>query len=153
TAPPELLFTAAVFGPPPPHPATTWGGTGPKRTVPSSSFHPDNPSHRNYLCSPENAKIRPNLTKIQGARSPPPAAISGDQGLTWRRLSGVETDPIRGVGCTGVEILGNVQFIGELCRNFGRESRSLVSGPGIGVMSEFQRICLGFWENSGRVLS
>ncbi|BBH01401.1 hypothetical protein Prudu_011656 [Prunus dulcis] len=23
-------------------------------------------------------------------------------GLTWRRLSGVETDPIRGVGCTGV---------------------------------------------------
>ncbi|BBG93331.1 Leucine-rich repeat protein kinase family protein [Prunus dulcis] len=23
-------------------------------------------------------------------------------GLAWRRLSGVETDPIRGVGCTGV---------------------------------------------------
>ncbi|BBH06313.1 hypothetical protein Prudu_017933 [Prunus dulcis] len=30
---------------------------------------------------------------------------------------------------------GNVQFIGRLCRNFGRKSRSLVSGPGIGVMS------------------
>ncbi|KAI5314854.1 hypothetical protein L3X38_044030 [Prunus dulcis] len=37
-----------------------------------------------------------------GSDLPPPAAISGDQGLKWRRLSGVETDPIRGVGCTGV---------------------------------------------------
>ncbi|KAI5324750.1 hypothetical protein L3X38_033823 [Prunus dulcis] len=26
---------------PPSHPATAWGGTGPKRTVPSSSSHPD----------------------------------------------------------------------------------------------------------------
>ncbi|KAI5317158.1 hypothetical protein L3X38_036865 [Prunus dulcis] len=37
-----------------------------------------------------------------GSDLPPPAAISGDQGLAWRRLSGVETDPIRDVGCTGV---------------------------------------------------
>ncbi|KAI5314569.1 hypothetical protein L3X38_043745 [Prunus dulcis] len=33
---------------------------------------------------------------------PPPATKSDEQGLAWRRLSGVETDPIRGVGCTGV---------------------------------------------------
>ncbi|BBN69259.1 xyloglucan xylosyltransferase 5, partial [Prunus dulcis] len=58
------------------------------------------------------ARMSPELRRL---RSPPPAAISGDQGtsqdfgfttsttkwksgLTWRRLSGVETDPIRGVG-------------------------------------------------------
>ncbi|KAI5328349.1 hypothetical protein L3X38_027746 [Prunus dulcis] len=34
-------FQAVVFGPPPSHPATAGGGTGPKRTVPSSSSHPD----------------------------------------------------------------------------------------------------------------
>ncbi|CAL9001522.1 unnamed protein product [Prunus brigantina] len=28
---------------------------------------------------------------------------------------------------------------GRLCQIFGRKSRSLVSGPGIGVMSEFRR--------------
>ncbi|BBN69419.1 Putative disease resistance TIR-NBS-LRR class protein [Prunus dulcis] len=44
-----------------------------------------------------------------------------------------------------VEILGNVQFIGRLCRNFGRKSRPLVSGPGIGVMS-------GIPKDSSRVL-
>ncbi|BBG96911.1 hypothetical protein Prudu_005870 [Prunus dulcis] len=33
-------------------------------------------------------------------------------------LSGVLTDPIRGVGCTGVEILGNVPFIGETLPKF-----------------------------------
>ncbi|BBG93385.1 Leucine-rich repeat family protein [Prunus dulcis] len=52
-----------------------------------------------------------------------------------------------------VEILGNVQFIGRLCRNFGRKSRSLVSGPASGRCRDFQRSRLGFWENSGRVLS
>ncbi|CAL2238356.1 unnamed protein product [Prunus armeniaca] len=29
--------------------------------------------------------------------------------------------------------------LGRLCQIFGRKSRSLVSGPGIGVMSEFRR--------------
>ncbi|CAL9004313.1 unnamed protein product, partial [Prunus brigantina] len=40
-APAQLLFTAGVFGPPPSHPATAWGGTGPKRTRPPPSFHHD----------------------------------------------------------------------------------------------------------------
>ncbi|BBN69654.1 AP2/B3-like transcriptional factor family protein, partial [Prunus dulcis] len=38
---PRVTVHSGGFRPPPPHPATTWGGTGPKRTVPSSSFHPD----------------------------------------------------------------------------------------------------------------
>ncbi|BBN67230.1 hypothetical protein Prudu_17S000100 [Prunus dulcis] len=42
---------------------------------------------------------------------------------------------------------------GRLCRNFGRKSRSLVSGPDIGGCQEFQRVRPGFWKNSGRVLS
>ncbi|BBH08366.1 organic cation/carnitine transporter 3 [Prunus dulcis] len=46
---------------------------------------------------------------------------------------------------------GNVQFIGRLCRNFGRKSRSLVSGPGIGVMSGIPKGSSGFWENLGRI--
>ncbi|BBN68122.1 HXXXD-type acyl-transferase family protein [Prunus dulcis] len=39
---------------------------------------------------------------------------------------------------------------GRLCRNFGRKSRSLVSGPGIGVMSGIPKGSSGFWENLGR---
>ncbi|BBN70470.1 hypothetical protein Prudu_1483S000100 [Prunus dulcis] len=58
-------------------------------------------------------------------------------GRTWRRLSGVLTDPIRGVGCTG----------GRLCRNFGRKSRSLVSGPGIGDV----RNSKGFISDFGKI--
>ncbi|KAI5324091.1 hypothetical protein L3X38_033164 [Prunus dulcis] len=62
---------------------------------------------------------------------PPPAAISGDQGLTWRRLSGVETDPIRGVGCTGV--WGDITVVW-----YGRTWRRLsgvLTGPIRGVGS------------------
>ncbi|BBN67806.1 hypothetical protein Prudu_191S000600 [Prunus dulcis] len=35
-----------------------------------------------------------------------------------------------------VEILGNVQFIGETLLKFGRKSRFLVSGPDIGSIEE-----------------
>ncbi|BBN68064.1 Leucine-rich repeat family protein, partial [Prunus dulcis] len=44
--------------------------------------------------------------------------VPPSESRTWRRLSGVSTGPIRGVGCTGVEILGNVQFIGETLPKF-----------------------------------
>ncbi|KAI5314980.1 hypothetical protein L3X38_044156 [Prunus dulcis] len=36
-----LLFTTVVFGPQLSHPAIAWGSTGPKRTGPPSSFHPN----------------------------------------------------------------------------------------------------------------
>ncbi|BBN70431.1 organic cation/carnitine transporter 3, partial [Prunus dulcis] len=77
--PPELLFTAAVFGPPA-HPATTWGGTGPKRTVPSSSFHPDQsqPPEPPVLAGKckNPTEFNPKFKELD---LPPPAAISGDQ--------------------------------------------------------------------------
>ncbi|CAL8076862.1 unnamed protein product [Prunus armeniaca] len=34
---------------------------------------------------------------------------------------------------------GWIVFPGRLCQIFGRKSRSLLSGPGIGVMSKFRR--------------
>ncbi|BBH01585.1 hypothetical protein Prudu_011889 [Prunus dulcis] len=43
--------------------------------------------------------------------------------------------------------------LGILCQNFGRESRFLVSGPGIGKMSEQRLGPLRFPEIPGRVLS
>ncbi|BBH05824.1 organic cation/carnitine transporter 3 [Prunus dulcis] len=48
-----------------------------------------------------------------------------------------------------VEILGNVQFIGRLCRNFGRKSRSLVSGPGIGDVRISKGVVSGFGKIRG----
>ncbi|BBG93576.1 RNA-dependent RNA polymerase family protein [Prunus dulcis] len=52
-----------------------------------------------------------------------------------------------------VIILGNFQFLGRLCRNFDKKSRSLVSGPGIGVMSGIPQDSSRVSGNSGRVLS
>ncbi|BBG92838.1 Putative disease resistance TIR-NBS-LRR class protein, partial [Prunus dulcis] len=52
-------------------------------------------------------------------------------GLAWRRLSGVETDPIRGVGCTGV--WGDIRIVW-----YGRTWRrlsSVLTGPIRGVGS------------------
>ncbi|BBH01187.1 cold shock domain protein 1 [Prunus dulcis] len=45
--------------------------------------------------------------------------------------------------------VGFLKFTGGLCQNFGKESRFLVSGPGIGVMSEQRRDSLRFPKNSG----
>ncbi|KAI5317584.1 hypothetical protein L3X38_037291 [Prunus dulcis] len=42
---------------------------------------------------------------------------------------------------------------GRFCRNFGRKSRSLVSGPGIGVMSGIPQDSSLVLGNSKRVLS
>ncbi|KAI5317435.1 hypothetical protein L3X38_037142 [Prunus dulcis] len=41
----------------------------------------------------------------------------------------------------------------RLCRNFGRKSRSLVSGPSIGVLSGIPQDSSRVSGNSGRVLS
>ncbi|BBG93506.1 plant U-box 24, partial [Prunus dulcis] len=77
-SPPELLFTAAIFGPP--HPATTWGGTGPKRTVPSSSFHPDQSQPPEPTVLAEKCKNPTEFNpKFKELNLPPPAAISGYQ--------------------------------------------------------------------------
>ncbi|BBN70437.1 hypothetical protein Prudu_1474S001800, partial [Prunus dulcis] len=43
----------------------------------------------------------------------------------------------------------SVGLLGGLCQNFGKESRFLVSGPGIGVMSEQRRGPLRLPGNSG----
>ncbi|BBG98894.1 hypothetical protein Prudu_008411 [Prunus dulcis] len=89
-----------------------------------------------------------------------------------------ETLSICGVGCSGIwkdsvywlgsspmaldvlelqdyrnEVLGLLNLQGRVCQNFGRESRFLVSEPGIGKMSEQRRGPLRFWEISRRVLS
>ncbi|KAI5334565.1 hypothetical protein L3X38_024698 [Prunus dulcis] len=56
-------------------------------------------------------------------------------GLAWRRLSGVETDPIRGVGCTGV--WGDIRIVW-----YGRTWRRLS-----GVLTDPIRGvgCTGVW--------
>ncbi|BBG98595.1 Leucine-rich receptor-like protein kinase family protein [Prunus dulcis] len=89
-------------------------------------------------------------------------------------LSGVLTGPIRGVGCTGVwgdyvEILGNVQFIGETLPKFRQKvsvfskwarhrgdvgiSKGVVSGLGkFGrVLSRKRRKKEGEWVERKRV--
>ncbi|BBN70478.1 LRR and NB-ARC domains-containing disease resistance protein [Prunus dulcis] len=87
--PPLLLFTTVFFGPPPSHPATAWGGTGPKRTVPSSSSHPDQSQPLNHLCSPENAKIRPVLT--QNSKSL--FSLISSPNLTSKEFTDRESEP------------------------------------------------------------
>ncbi|BBH07568.1 AP2/B3-like transcriptional factor family protein [Prunus dulcis] len=66
------------------HPATTWGGTGPKRTVPSSSFHPDQsqPPEPPVLAGKckNPTEFNPKFKELD---LPPPAAISGDQADGW----------------------------------------------------------------------
>ncbi|KAI5342943.1 hypothetical protein L3X38_010819 [Prunus dulcis] len=56
-------------------------------------------------------------------------------GLAWRRLSGVETGPIRGVGCTGV--LGDVVIVwyGRTCHRLS----GVLTGPirGVGCTGVF----------------
>ncbi|BBH07144.1 organic cation/carnitine transporter 3, partial [Prunus dulcis] len=62
------------------HIPTTWGGTGPKRTVPSSSFHPDQsqPPEPPVLAGKckNPTEFNPKFKELD---LPPPAAISGDQ--------------------------------------------------------------------------
>ncbi|BBH05692.1 Ankyrin repeat family protein, partial [Prunus dulcis] len=57
------------------------GGTGPKRTVPSSSFHPDQsqPPEPPVLAGKCKTPTEFN-PKFKELDLPPPAAISGDQG-------------------------------------------------------------------------
>ncbi|BBN67704.1 AP2/B3-like transcriptional factor family protein, partial [Prunus dulcis] len=134
TAPPVTVHSGG-FGPPPSHPATAGGGTGPKRTVPSSSSHPDQsqPSEPPVLAGKckNPTGFNPNFKELVLSHFFSKFDESCDRErsdrLAWRRLSGVETDPIRGVGCTGVwgdirismvEILGNVPFIGETLPKF-----------------------------------
>ncbi|KAI5312823.1 hypothetical protein L3X38_041997 [Prunus dulcis] len=52
-----------------------------------------------------------------------------------------------------LKFLGLFKLQGRLCQNFGRKSRPLVSGPSIGVMSEFPHDSSQVSRNSGRVLS
>ncbi|BBG92320.1 AP2/B3-like transcriptional factor family protein, partial [Prunus dulcis] len=167
------------------------GWHGPKRTVPSSSFHPDQSQPVESPMIARKCKNRSILTQNSRSsicliRSPiQTSKVSRGVGYPALRqtpyvalvvsaygeicdimlrshvaLFGVLTDPIRGVGSTGIwgdngkyremnkgknyvwpdpsmriVILENVQFTGETFPNFGRKSRSLVSGPGIRVMS------------------
>ncbi|BBG97006.1 hypothetical protein Prudu_005993 [Prunus dulcis] len=52
-----------------------------------------------------------------------------------------------------LKFLGLFKLQGRLCQNFGRKSQSLVSGLGIGVMSEFPQDSSRVSGNSGQVLS
>ncbi|CAL9000262.1 unnamed protein product [Prunus brigantina] len=76
---PLLLFTAGVFGPPPSHPATAWGGTGPKRTGTPPSFHPNQsqplepPVVAGKCKNPTD--FNPKFTELV---LPPPGTVSGD---------------------------------------------------------------------------
>ncbi|BBN68912.1 LRR and NB-ARC domains-containing disease resistance protein, partial [Prunus dulcis] len=59
-----LLFTAAVFGPPPPHPATTRGGTGPKEPCRLPLPIPTGLSPCTDRSSPESGENRSVFTRF-----------------------------------------------------------------------------------------
>ncbi|BBN67836.1 HXXXD-type acyl-transferase family protein, partial [Prunus dulcis] len=92
------------------------GGTGPKRTVPSSSFHPDQsqPTERPVLAGKCKNPIEFN-PKFKELDPPPPAAISGDQDRTIVSDPTVRSEPnlrtsvlyvIEPIGTSGSEFGG-----------------------------------------------
>ncbi|KAI5327421.1 hypothetical protein L3X38_026817 [Prunus dulcis] len=96
----------------------------------SSSSSPSRLPPLASVVSPENGEESAAVVDLS-----PPATDSDERGLAWRRLSGVETGPIRGIGCTSV--WGDIVIVWH-----GRTWRRLsgvLTGPIRGVG------CTGVW--------
>ncbi|KAI5333479.1 hypothetical protein L3X38_023610 [Prunus dulcis] len=117
-----LLFTAVVFGPPSSHPATAWGGTGPKRTVPPPSSHPNQSQPLEPLVISEKCKnptdFNLKFTELVPAISATKSCYLGYPALGQTPYVALVV-PAYGRYCDNmVEILGNVQFTGETLSKF-----------------------------------